>query len=1020
MSLLLLHLSDIHIKSASDTILSRGQAIARATFKDLHFADSVVILITGDIAHSGKQHEYELARQLLGDIENTLRSERDIPIYIICCPGNHDCDFSAADPDVREMLIKSVKEAQPDDIKPGVIKSCAAVQSQFFSFAQALPSGDIEYSDDLWTTYRIMLNGKSIIFHAVNVSWLSQLHEQQGSLVFPTNRYQSIAAMDTDVSITLMHHPLNWFSQACYRTFRSLIRKHSHLLFFGHEHVPSASNVDDNQTGESINVEGGVLQDSSGYISSFNTLSIDIVNERFSHATYEWRGDIYRTDDSEFSWSSFRSLPEKSKSDFTLAVDFAKKLNDPRAQFIHSGKDRLSLDDLFVYPELRPLDDDETRRAVVDAGILRDPASLPAGALIKGDEKFGKSSLLRQLFVNYHERGYVPLLLEGTDLKGATEREIRKIIEHAVATQYGNNAKTIEKFWALGADRRALLIDDIHDFRIPERLFSEMISKLGRFFEIRIYTCNELFEIRGLVDGNTFNELRNLDHYTIMEFGHRKRLDLVQKWANIGDKSLAPVATLVNNIDRAENVLTSVIGRNLVPSVPFFLLTLLQSLEGSASTDLQNSAFGKYYEYLILESLVAQNVAKDELNEIFNYCAHLSWYIYQKDRRPTPEKELLQFHSAFLSRHGLDINFEKRKTLLLGASVLERKEDYFCFRYTYVYYFFLGLYFSRHIEDEEIQEIIRRSSQALYKRNNSNLILFISYHSLDKRVYEAVLSVLSGQYAQHRPMALDGDISVINELVSSAPKLIFEDRDVIENRKELRREQDRIAAARESLLKDEDQLSGYVATLISLMKTMEILGQLLKNHYGQLESAPKEVLVEAIFNGALRGLRSILEVLSENADGLVAEIESIIEKRGLESDPIERAAKAKSAMFDLLNLVTVSFIRKAALSVASPHLYNVIDKVVTRNATTAYRLIQAGVKLDAASGLDIALIADLNKDIQQNTLAQSVLRQLALIHIHLFKTTDDKKQRLCAELQIDVRRQREIDLKTKNSKRKKA
>lgn len=979
----------------------------------------MVILITGDIAYSGKPQEYELARQLLTNIENTIRSERDIPVYIICCPGNHDCDFGAADHDVREILIKSLKESEPDDIKASIIKSCAAVQSNFFSFADALPSGEAIHSDELWRAHQIAVNGKSIIFHALNVSWLSQRHEQQGSLVFPTARYQDIAATDADVSITLMHHPLNWFSQSCYRAFRSLIRKHSHLLFFGHEHVPSASTVDDNQTGGSIAIEGGVLQDSRGHVSSFNVLLIDITNERFTHSTYDWKEDFYEPNDSDLSWSSYRSLPEKSKSDFTLLAEFEKKISDPRAQFIHSGKDRLSLDDLFVYPELRPLSDDNKKRAVIDAAILRDPTSLPCGVLIKGDEKFGKSSLLHQLFVSYHERGCVPILLEGADLKGATDKDIIKTIEHAVANQYGSDATTTAKFWALHADQRALLIDDLHDFRVPERLFSEALGRLGKYFKTRIYTCNEFFEIRELVDGNTFNELRNFDHYSIMEFGHRKRLDLVQKWANIGDKSLVPAATLVHNIDHAENVLTSVIGRNLVPSVPFFLLTLLQSLEGSASADLRNSAFNKYYEYLILESLVTQNVARDELSEVFNYCAHLSWYMYQKDRRPTSVTELRQFHSAFLGRHGLDVDFEKRKALLIAARVLEAKEGYYCFRYSYVYYFFLGLYFSRHIEDDEIQEIIRRSSQALYKRNNGNLILFTSYHSLDRRVYETVLSVLTSQYAEHPPMALDGDISVINELVAAAPKLVYEDRDVIENRKELRRAQDKMTAQQELLLSDEDRLSGYVAELMSLVKTMEILGQLLKNHYGQLESAPKESLVRAIFDGSLRGLRSVLQILAANAEGLVAEIESVIEKRGLENDRIARAAKAKSVMFDLLNLVTVSFIRRAALSVASPHLYNVIDKVVLQNSTTAYRLIQAGVRLDAANGLDIESIATLNKDIQQNALAQSVLRQLALIHIHLFKTTEDKKQRLCAELQIDLRRQREIDLKTKNSKRKK-
>lgn len=65
MTALVLHLSDIHIKTSTDPILKRGKDIAASTFSSLPSASHVFIVVSGDIAYSGVKDEYNLAADFL-------------------------------------------------------------------------------------------------------------------------------------------------------------------------------------------------------------------------------------------------------------------------------------------------------------------------------------------------------------------------------------------------------------------------------------------------------------------------------------------------------------------------------------------------------------------------------------------------------------------------------------------------------------------------------------------------------------------------------------------------------------------------------------------------------------------------------------------------------------------------------------------------------------------------------------------------------------------------------------------
>ena len=65
MTAVLLHLSDIHIKTSNDPILKRSESIASCVFSSLPLASHLFIIVSGDVAFSGEENQYVLASNFM-------------------------------------------------------------------------------------------------------------------------------------------------------------------------------------------------------------------------------------------------------------------------------------------------------------------------------------------------------------------------------------------------------------------------------------------------------------------------------------------------------------------------------------------------------------------------------------------------------------------------------------------------------------------------------------------------------------------------------------------------------------------------------------------------------------------------------------------------------------------------------------------------------------------------------------------------------------------------------------------
>lgn len=1008
MTAVVLHLSDVHIKTSADLVLKRATHIAACVYARLPAASHVFIVVSGDIAFSGTEAELALALTFLRTVRTEIEKESRCPVSFISVPGNHDCDFSKND-GTRKMLIKSIEEHGSAEIDDSVIAACTAIQEPFFAFRADLEAGSSATDDKLWRSTRVEVEGKVIAFDALNISWVSKLREEPGRLVFPIQRYERMQHEPADLRIVVMHHPFNWFSQSMYRPFRKYIRDIADIVITGHEHLGNVGLVHDAETHASAFVEGCVLQEEPHIAtSSFNVVVLDLQGGQFAATRYQWSGERYQACE-EGSWSDYRPLPAKRNSLFAIEKAFQELMDDPGGFFKHPGRAKITLSDIYIYPDLCKVGGtDSKRRTFVSADTLLSPEVTADGILIEGEEKAGCTSLLYQLYRQYHDRGYLPVFVKGKALRKASDAEIDGCIRRAVENQYGK--AQVGLFDQIPRGRKLMLVDNLDDSPLQAAdARAALLTGLRKRFSHMVVTIGEMFELKDLLDGDKSPEVQTLKHYKLQSFGYAKRSQLIERWMSLGADGTDDEATFIARCDHAEQTINGVMSKGVVPSLPLYLLTLLQSMEAGRTGEFKESALGHYYQFLLTEAFQESGVKPNKLTEHFQYAGQLAWEFHRLQKRELSEAELREFNAKFCQTwHTVD--FTQRLEILLRARVLVKAGDDYAFRYPYIYYYLKGQYLSENLADLAVRNYIDHCCRHLYVRDHANSVLFLAHHTNDEFVLNSIVDALRTLFEHCVPVTFNSDTVGVEKLIRDAPKLTYSGGQPKEHRRRRNALIDEFDDGGDGLVDQEETSSklSLLAQITMLFRTTEILGQVLKNQYSKIQRARKSELIEDLFSGPLRALRDFYDFFERNPDGMLHEIEAALQRKGKITDDEERRTIARKAVAGLVQLLSYGFVMRAARNANSESLLEDVRAVVKCNGKLAFKLIELCIHVDSPKPIPRHMLKEVQKEIGEHMVAQRVLRIMVLNRLYMFKTTEKDMQWLSEELRFDIGMQHNI------------
>jgi UDP-2,3-diacylglucosamine pyrophosphatase LpxH len=1020
MSVIVVHLSDIHIKSEKDKILNKADKISSKIMKYQHECDTCIIVVSGDVAFSGKRDQYMLAEIFLLDIKSQLEAGYNNGVWFVVTPGNHDCDFSQSS-QVREIIINSMEKETPCSIEDSVLQQCTDIQDEFFSFRDRLsPDTESSKGNRLWYRYDFGIDGKSISFDCLNFSWSSRLNEKQGGLIFPIEQYEENFSNKSDLSFYVFHHPLNWIKQGQYQNLRSKIRANSDVVLCGHEHHGSVTKIDDTENGDSVIIEGCCLQESdSKDISQFHILKLDLDSGEFENKILTYEGDEYNETHSNISTSIFRSTPRKTRNNISIDNSFMKWLVNPGANYIHPYKQSIELNDIFVYPDLERKDVVDDASTNYSSKILVENVDSYTRVLIRGEESYGKTALLKSVYTSLFDKGYLPVYLDALKISRAEDKSLMKVFSNAIEEQYGKDS--LDNFLSSDNDKKILLIDNIDGMKVSDRYQHKVISYYKNISKKTIVTSNNSTDFGEILSPELAHELSDFAHYNIRQFGNKLRYEFIKKWRSIGVDYNLSAADLIARVDESEKILNSVIGKNLVPKTPLYMLTILQSLEGGNSgSDFHNGGLGYYYQYLITEALGVAKVKASELDEVFNYIGQLAWFIYNQESTELEENTIIEFTKIY-SKEYFSIDPAARISLLEKSNLLYKRGRFYSFSYPYIYYYFLGKYFSENISKEvEVQNIISNCCNHIYIHENSNIVMFLTHHTKDKGIITTILDNLEELFGDRDPITFDGDTDHLNVFIDKTTTLIYENTDPDKVRQKRSELQDQI--------EDKDEQRGIekekectddldlISKLNKLVKTTEILGQILKSYYGSIKNSEKKELIRQIFNAQLRALKDFYTFLEGNGDGLEDEVLRLLESQHGNLDEEKRRALAKRFCYQLIGSVSTAFILRPASAVSSIELRSVISDTAQENPTTAFKLIKIAVDLELPDELNFEEIKSVYQSVKSDMFCQRILQTLVLKHLYLFKLSEHDKQRICGYIDIPIKHQAKIDFRNRGLK----
>ena len=614
MRVILLHLSDIHIRCGFNPITAWVKNIANALNICADQDCVCFLIVSGDIANSGNSNEYEIAYKFISDlIQEISLNARIKQVHPILIPGNHDCNFANVRSTRRDLIDYLHQIDKPySHIDNDHINDLTSIQKEYFTFAQKLDGINHEASPICWLR-KFEIPPYHIQFLCLNTAWMSMEKEEQGKLIFPVHlvNLDEIHSNKNTITISVFHHPYDWFDSRHVKEFKNLIYSSSDIIVTGHEHdIDIQTNISIKGKIQEM-MQGGLLQYNEKADSSFNIEIIDIQNRLQKKCLLVWDdSEHYYKPEEETDWLPFLSL--EARGTFSLKKDFKKSLarldiqiTNPRSLTL------LEVDDVYVNPSL---DIDYSKRGI----ISRHPETMRnlndllkvikqyRKILILGNKYYGKSLLLKKLFSLMFEEDLVPLYCRDRELLQLgkqTETAVKQLFEK----QY-ENYKDIpyQKYRQLPIDEKVILIDDLDKTQLDIKKIDAILDKIQSHFGLLVIASNPIISVNEMFDNP--GALIDYTRVRLNDFGLPVISDIVEKWTRL----VLPESTeteVQHRIKVLENSLFNIINRDITPRNPFFILTILHKLESEKSPEAQTGSYGYYFQTIInvMISKVAQN-----------------------------------------------------------------------------------------------------------------------------------------------------------------------------------------------------------------------------------------------------------------------------------------------------------------------------------------------------------------------------------------------------------------------------
>ena len=1012
MKLAILHLSDMHFRreGINNPALERTKQIA-AAFRGLSEPqlDACFVAVTGDIAYSGEAQEYSVALDfflLLREAMAEFSTDLDKFVFV---PGNHDCELGQPNT-IRQAIIRNTIRGDGDlaDIDQEIVSKCLGVQKEYFKFTSLFVDNARTEVPHLYTDRSFTVTDKTVVFRCFNTAWMSELEEKQGQLFFPMHLVDNSGHSEADLVVTLLHHPFQWFEADNARLFAKHVENNTDIVLTGHEHVHARYQKVSFDGYTNQYLEGSLLQQVDGSTSSFSAVVIDFAHSQQQSVTWHWAGNAYHLD-RQPNWVPFGKVRRSSL--LTNTTQFARQLHDLGTAFTHPRKETLVLEDLFIYPDLAsistttlksgkltPSEDIVSSRCLIDEPLPR--------ALILGSERSGKSTLAKALYLGFQANGLKPLLLQGGAIKGGHNVEtLKRLIASAVSEQYGTDV--VDTYQQLPSRQKVLIVDNLQDTKINQSGQAALLNNLRPRFGNIIVFAHESFFLSGLTrtkpEADSFIAFST---FTLREMGHRLRGALIDRWMGLAQDYASDDREFARRVDTVEWQLRELLGKSLLPSYPLFVLIILQTYESQRALNTASGSYGYYYEALITAALHNQSRTIPH-DTIYTFVSSIAYTMFTEKLSDLSRAKFDAILDAYRSKHKVAPNRDQIRRVLQDAHILVWDETSAGrFQYKYIYYYFVAKYLSENIYRQSvsagIRTLVSRLTATLHVEEHANITIFFLYLTKDEESIRTLLERAKSLYVEASPCNFESDVKFTQDLITERPEMRLEDGDTTTHKKEHRSELDKADHETDErlALEEENQLEGVIR-LNEAFKTIQIMGQVLRNFPGSLDGDIKLAIAKESYLLGLRVLGFFCGLVSSNMAELRVVFKEMLREQGL-SDAKKLERTVDFLLHHIVSSVAFGMIKKISHSLGSEYLAETFQEVADDRVPTSISLVNLSIKLDHFKEFPLSEIVKIYNETHKNLFTSSIIRSMVVQHLYLFPVPHNIRQQVCDRLEIRI------------------
>ncbi|MBP7796805.1 MAG: TIR domain-containing protein [Elusimicrobiales bacterium] len=669
--------------------------------------------------------------------------------------------------------------------------------------------------------------------------------------------------------------------------------------------------------------------------------------------------------DSNVAWNT---VYESIKSVIKMEVKIKQlKLTDAFSGFLqsmdlltkaHSQKENVFLNDIFVYPvleiynDLGGYDKKESAEKLIEE-ILDYPK-----ILLTGDDQSGKTTLCKKIFTDLREKNFVPVYI--SDKVNRYQGKIENKIEEAFKKQYeGITIEEIEK------SRIVPILDDFHFAKNEEKHIADLA-----LYSHQIVVVDDVF----CLSFRDESVIKSFTCFKIQEFTPSLRNQLIKKWVNLTDikngasYSKNEIYKSVDNItELVDDALGKIIGNGIMPAYPFFISSVINVYETWEKPHQEITSQGYCYQALVYIYLSKQCVKNEDIDTYINFLTEFAFYLYTLKKSELAIDEFKVFMDEYLKKYNLPIKQDVLLRNLCQTQIIALDGcNNYSFCYPYLYYFFVAKYLAEHVKDNKT--IIDSIINNLHEEKNAYIAVFLSHHSKDAYILDEIVLNAMVIFDKYKPATLNkAELRFFDEQVDNIVKAVLPSQNITPEEERAKRLKNKDAVEQFQGNKNKTVAKNEMDSDVLLrksMKTVEVMGSIIKNRAGSLERPRLESIVKEAINVHLRLLTLFFELIKngqaqqEMVEYISSRLTKIVEEKARKPSQ-EKLEKLSKTIFWNVNFFFVyGILNKIIHSVGSDKLIEIIKKVCDTENTQASFLIKHGILMWYQKNLQVDAIVD--------------------------------------------------------------